>query len=79
MSKVQLTIKSISVEKKLSVNYNSVGMNIGADISCDPEITTEEAVQGIKEARFILEQVLDEMLVDSVTKLPKLQEKVKGS
>ena len=79
MSKVRLTIKSVSVEKKLSVNYNSVGMNIGADISWDPETTTEEAVQGIKEVRLILEQVLDEMLVDSVTKLPKLQEKVKGS
>jgi hypothetical protein len=64
---------SFSIDKKLSANYNSVGMQIG--VVADVEEGSDVAATA--ELRKTVETILDDMIIDSLQGLAKLASKAK--
>jgi|WetSurMetagenome_2_1015567.scaffolds.fasta_scaffold00469_9 hypothetical protein len=70
------TVKKISfsVDKKLSMNYNSVGMQIGVEA----ELAENEGIAESTQLRSMVEDILDGMLIESLQGLPNLVTKAKA-
>ena len=64
---------SFSVDKKLSVNYNSVGMSIGVEA----DIGENEGIAAATQLRELAESLIDGMIVESIQALPALTAKAK--
>ena len=72
---VKMTIDRFGVDKKLNVNYNSVGMQISCSLEVSADATAEDVLEAVKKARTVLEGLLDTMIVESASNLQKLQQK----
>ena len=70
-----MKIKKVSfgIDKKLSLNYNSVGMQVGVEA----EIDEKDGISVVTQLRELAEGLLDGMLVESLQGLPVLTAKAK--
>jgi hypothetical protein len=64
---------SFSVDKKLSINYNSVGMSIGVEA----DVGEDEGLAVATQLRELAEGLIDGMIVESIQALPALTAKAK--
>jgi hypothetical protein len=64
---------TFSVDKKLSINYNSVGMSIGVEA----DVGEDEGLAVATQLRELAEGLIDGMIVESIQALPALTAKAK--
>ncbi len=69
----KIRIDQFSIDKKLNINYNSVGMHISCSLDV-PVDSIKEATEVVERARSVLESLLDGMIVESASGLQKLQQ-----
>lgn len=70
---MKITKVSFGVDKKLNVNYNSVGMHIGVEV----EVDEKDGLSVTTQLREVAEGILDGMIIESIQSLPKLTAQAK--
>jgi hypothetical protein len=71
---MKVTKIEVGVDKKLSVNYQSLGLHIGMEAEVGEDESAELCAQELKK---VIEGILDPMLIDSAKSLTDLAKQLK--